>query len=403
MKHGLFAVLLIVATQTLAQTKPAQRVPAGIATSDSPGAMALKSPQDIFKLVSPSVFIVEALDASGQAISMGSAVAVASDAIVTNDHVIAEGKAWRVRKGDRTWPASVTNDDPAHDICRLRVARLNARPVTLRHSPAVEVGERVYAVGSPVGLEISLSEGLVSGIRHVPTGDMIQITAPISKGSSGGGLFDSSGRLIGLTTSYIQGGQNLNFAVPASLIATLDSHPVTAASVSHEQEPVFRAAVLVFYGFELLKKRDPDGKADDKALTDALAAFVGAHQLEPDWAEPFFGIGLVDESLGDSRAAATAYENAVKRKPDDAVGWYSLGLQYQRLRDFDKAIIAHKTAVALKPDYCEGWARLLALYGLNPDRRRETVEAYMKVKELATVQGSNCQEYEQTLRPLVFP
>jgi tetratricopeptide (TPR) repeat protein len=103
------------------------------------------------------------------------------------------------------------------------------------------------------------------------------------------------------------------------------------------------------------------------------------------------------------KAAASAYEKAVELKPDDAATWYSLGLQYQRLADYDKAIAAHKTAVALKPDHCDAWARLVALYALSQDKRREAIEAYMKVKELAAVKGSTCQEYEQTLRPFVVP
>jgi len=367
------------------------------------GSVAPLSAHDVFKLVSPSVFIVEALDASGAVISMGSGVAISSNAVATNDHVIAGGKTWRVRQGEKSWSASLTHDDAAHDICRLQIAALNARPVKLRRVANIEIGERVYAVGSPAGLEISLSEGIVSGIRHLPTGDLIQMMAAISKGSSGGGLFDSSARLIGLTTSYIQDGQSLNFAVPADFVSTVDSHPANSASIAHDQDPAFQAGVFIFYGLELLSKRQPDGAIDKKTATDAFLAFTHAWQLEPNWPEPWVGMGMADEALGDSKAAASAYEKAVELKPDDAATWYSLGLQYQKLADYDKAIAAHKTAVALKPDYCDAWARLVALYALSQDKRLEAIEAYMKVKELAAVKGSTCQEYELTLRHFVVP
>ncbi len=142
---------------------------------------------------------------------------------------------------------------------------------------------------------------------------------------------------------------------------------------------------------------------DQKAAIDAFVAFIRAGQLEPDWPEPFVGIGLVDDALGEYKAAAIAYENAVKRKPDDALNWYSLGLEYQQLGDFEKAIAAHKTAVALKPDFCDAWGRLAAIYLLIQDKRREAIEAYMKVKALATVEGPSCQEHEQALRPFVVP
>ena len=367
------------------------------------GSVATLSAQDVFKLVSPSVFIVESLDVNGAVITMGSGVAVSSDAVVTNDHVISDGKAWRVRQGEKSWSASVTHDDAAHDICRLHVAGLKVRPVSLRRIANIEIGERVYAVGSPAGLEISMSEGIVSGIRNLPEGDMIQMTAAISKGSSGGGLFDSSGRLIGLTTSYVEGGQSLNFALPADLVSTLDSHPANSASMAHDRGPAFQAGVWIFYGLELVKKHAAEGAMDQKTAIDAFVAFIRAGQLEPDWPEPFVGIGLVDDALGEHKAAAIAYENAVKRKPDDAVIWYSLGLQYQELGEYEKAIAAHKTAIALKPDDCNAWGRLAAIYLLIQDKRREGIEAYMKVKTLAPVQGSSCQQYEQTLRPLVVP
>jgi tetratricopeptide (TPR) repeat protein len=136
---------------------------------------------------------------------------------------------------------------------------------------------------------------------------------------------------------------------------------------------------------------------------DAITAFIHAWRLEPNWEQPFLGMGLADDILGDREAAASAYKKAIELKPDDAIAWYSLGLAYQKLGDYDKAIAAHKTAVALKPDYCDAWGRLAAIYALKQDKRREAIEAYMKVKELATVQGPSCQEIEQTLRPFVVP
>lgn len=90
--------------------------------------------------------------------------------------------------------------------------------VQLGSSEALKIGQRVYAVGSPIGLELTLSEGVVSGFRGVKNGRYIQTTAAISPGSSGGGLFDDEGRLIGLVTFYFKDGQQLNFAAPVDWI-----------------------------------------------------------------------------------------------------------------------------------------------------------------------------------------
>ena len=77
------------------------------------------------------------------------------------------------------------------------------------------MGERVYTVGAPQGLELSLAEGIVSSKRTIDGGRFIQTSAPMSSGSSGGGLFDAYGHLVGITTSILKNSQNLNFAIPA--------------------------------------------------------------------------------------------------------------------------------------------------------------------------------------------
>ena len=109
-----------------------------------------------------------------------------------------------------------------------------ALPTLPVRSTALKVGEPAFAVGAPQGLELSISQGIVSQLRPTPLGKdpMIQTTAAISQGSSGGGLFDSDGRLVGLTTLYYKEGQSLNFAVPISFVALLrntSSKPQAAA------------------------------------------------------------------------------------------------------------------------------------------------------------------------------
>ena len=95
--------------------------PAQAHTAQSPGAL---TPQEVFKRVSPSVFIVEALDSKGEVIALGSAVAVAPDQVVTNQHVVEDAVRVRVRRGNGTWSAKVTHANADHDLCRLRVEGL---------------------------------------------------------------------------------------------------------------------------------------------------------------------------------------------------------------------------------------------------------------------------------------
>ena len=179
------------------------------------------SPDELFRHVAPSVFVVEASDDRGSVATAGSGVAVGIDQVVTNKHVIDSADSVRLRKGNKTWRATVARFDPEHDLCELKVQDLRAPLVPLRASSGLIVGEQVYAVGAPEGLELTLSEGLISGLREFDGGGVIQTTAPISHGSSGGGLFDEQGRLIGITTFFVKEGQNLNFALPADWVIAL--------------------------------------------------------------------------------------------------------------------------------------------------------------------------------------
>lgn len=145
--------------------------------------------------------------------ALGSAVALAPEIAVTNCHVVANRPFVAVVEGNSGAPAEIVDARP-NDICLLRVRGMTLKPVAaLRPSVELKVGERVYAIGNPRGLERSLSEGLLSGVRMRAGVRIVQSTAPISPGSSGGALFDAQGRLIGITTFKSRSDPELNFAV----------------------------------------------------------------------------------------------------------------------------------------------------------------------------------------------
>lgn len=150
--------------------------------------------------------------------------------VSTNHHVIEGYREVTVTlfldDGNRSVPGTVVETDPAHDLALIEIrppARL--RPVRLGSSDRLQVGQEVVAIGNPLGLESTVSSGIVSQIREIEDvsirGRLIQTTAPISPGSSGGGLFDRSGRVVGITTMQAVIGQNLNFAVPVERLKDL--------------------------------------------------------------------------------------------------------------------------------------------------------------------------------------
>ncbi|MFM9886709.1 MAG: trypsin-like peptidase domain-containing protein [Burkholderiales bacterium] len=192
----------------------------GIALSVPSTALCL-SPEEVFRKAAQSVVTIEVLDKSLRSFAFGSGVIVDDQQVVTNCHVIAEGSGIRVLKDGRRFIGSRTYSDPERDLCLLEVNGLPGRKADFSSRRTITPGTRVFAIGSPRGLELSISEGLVSGLREFKDSYLIQTSAPISKGSSGGGLFNDNGELEGITTSGMRDGQNLNFALPAFLIVEL--------------------------------------------------------------------------------------------------------------------------------------------------------------------------------------
>ena len=188
------------------------------------GAAAL-TPAEVYALVSPSVWRVVTYDVDGLQLAQGSAVVVGAEALATNCHVLARAKRVVVRHEKTSFDARLELWDTPRDVCQLRAAGLAAPAVRIAPTASVVVGANVYAIGTPRGLELTMSAGLVSSLRKNASGQvvLVQTSASISGGSSGGGLFDDSGALVGLTTigSVTGDAQNLNFAIPADWIVDL--------------------------------------------------------------------------------------------------------------------------------------------------------------------------------------
>jgi hypothetical protein len=196
---------------------------AALALCVGAGNAAALEPDVLFARVSPSVWVVRTFDAQERPLSAGSAVVVAPGRLVTNCHVLAKSSRLVIRQNNVSYDATLEYPDVERDLCQIKVENFRAPVVAMAPAGTVRVGQRVYAIGSPRGLENTLSEGLLSGLRGEQDGGkrVLQTTAALSPGSSGGGLFDSEGRLLGITTFSVKESSNLNFAVPSDLIAEI--------------------------------------------------------------------------------------------------------------------------------------------------------------------------------------
>jgi hypothetical protein len=171
----------------------------------------------------------------GHAVSQGSGFLISKDGrIVTNYHVIENGSSAIVKLPDGAFFAvdGVVASDKARDVAVIQANGQNFKTLILGNSDRVQVGEEVVAIGNPLSLESTVSNGIVSGIRTIEGkgGQFLQITTPISPGSSGGPLFNIAGEVVGITTLYLEGGENLNFAIPINDVKRL----LLAGSTVHE-------------------------------------------------------------------------------------------------------------------------------------------------------------------------
>ncbi|MBT9177227.1 MAG: putative serine protease HtrA [Firmicutes bacterium] len=173
---------------------------------------------DVFARVSPAVVHIRTFDSTGRGLAQGSGFIVRQDGfIVTNEHVIRNAHSATVTLADGTRHAMqrVLSQSVTRDIAVIRINATNLPTVTLGEHASVRTGDKILTIGNPLGLSNTIAEGLVSARSRTVGGLVyIQISAPISPGSSGGVLVDYQARVIGVTTSFFVGGQNLNLAIP---------------------------------------------------------------------------------------------------------------------------------------------------------------------------------------------
>ena len=202
---------------------------------------AALTPAEVFAQVSASVWRVQTLDADGLLLGQGSAVVVAPGKLVTNCHVLARARRVLLRRDGQANGVSARLElwDVMRDLCQLDVPSVNARPVPLAAAAQAQVGQPAYAIGHPKGLDLTMSAGLVSSFRRNTAGQLIliQTSAAISGGSSGGGLFNDQGQLLGLTTLEMAAAQNLNFAIPADWIRDLPRRHAAARAAEAAARP----------------------------------------------------------------------------------------------------------------------------------------------------------------------
>ena len=368
---------------------------------------------ELVRRIKPSAVAIETFDSRGEKLSRGSGFFIDTDRVVTNRHVIDNAFRAEVHSynGSVYQVKGVIAVDAEGDLALLRVdAPPNqVRPLVLDKTSPQE-GESVVVIGNPLGLEGSVTNGIVSAVRDIPTfGRIIQITAPISPGSSGSPVVNMQGQVIGIATLQITGGQSVNFAIPSERISQLQGGvllPLSELVAASGRNKRAKAVQAFRDGLSFLSQDDCEKALPyfEKAVesdnnyaeawaqtgfcreklgrhTEAIDASKRAVSLRPA-AESYFNIGLASYYLKNYREAAENYRQAIRLDPYNAAdAHYALGLVYRDWGRPEEEIQAYKQAIKLKPDYASAYERLGSRY-LKSKKYAEAIETFKQLVAL---------------------
>ena len=338
-------------------------------------------PEIAEKALAATVYL-EMQDSNGLPLGFGSGFFVKPNLIATNYHVIAgaaSGTAKLVGKHTTYKIEGFTATDKYNDLALLKVSASGIKPLPLGNSDAVKIGETIYVAGNPKGLEGTFSDGIISSRRGGYAKGRLQMTAPISPGSSGGPVLNAKGEVIGVSFMILEGGQNLNFAIPSLYLKTLLALSGTAKPLS-QGKPSISAETYFIWGNIKYRSGDYKGALDDytQALhlkPDDTEAYynrgtakikLGQHfaaiqdfdmaiQLEPDLAEAYYNRGTAKQNLGQHFAAIQDFDMAIQLEPDDAIAYNDRGNAKHHLGQYSAAIQDFDMAIQLEPDDTEAY------------------------------------------------
>ncbi|MGB9603497.1 MAG: tetratricopeptide repeat protein [Verrucomicrobiia bacterium] len=311
---------------------------------------------EIVERVKPSILVVLSYAKEGNVVGQGTGFFISySGEVITCRHVVANAERVVVKTSTGRIYAvlQIVAEDVAGDIARLavRIPSSEVKPLQLS-STAPREGERIIVIGNPLGLELTVSDGIISAFRNTPNGRMIQFTAPISPGSSGSPVFNMKGEVVGIVNGGKPEGQNLNFAVPSERIAKLNrvKGKIFGGQIGTTplppQQPQAPKEDALAKGLNYLEKEE---------FKTALAYFEEVARLNPDNARVHFYIGVCKQAIGESAEAIEAFSAAIRLKADYAEAYYGLGVSYDELKKYSEASLAYNQAIRINPAFSEAY------------------------------------------------
>jgi len=327
----------------------------------------------LVKRVEPSIVAIITYNREGNILGQGSGFFVNPGGdVVTNYHVLHGAVRAEIRTTEgKEYPVKlVLAEDREGDLIQVSVdiPKETVHPLPIM-SALPEVGERIIVVGTPLGLEKTVSDGIVSAIREVPKmGRIIQITAPISQGSSGSPVINMKGEVVGVVSFFVMLGQNLNFTIPGEKVAELKEGagiPLAEREESRIKDWLGSAEGLYATGLRYIGLEN---------FERALFYFVETVKRNPNNSDAYFQIGYCTAKLGSYEDAIGAYQQAIRIKPRDGDAHNNLCTAYGRVGRYEEAIESCRRAIQLRPDFAEAYNNLgWSYHGQN--RYAEAIES----------------------------
>lgn len=366
-----------------------------------------------------AVVTIYILDKDGVDIASGSGFIIDSKGLIaTNYHVISkviEEKnifvIVRMEDGTLRYVESILLYDEINDLAILKIdGGKSDLPKIKLATEITKQGQDIVVIGSPLGLETTVSTGIISGIREK---GLIQITAPISPGSSGGPVLNLRGEVIGITTFIIVGGQNLNFAIPIKYLSALMSETkkqkrrveiaLPKKNTTPESSPKADLSQLTdgddeeylreIVRFKMEVMNNPENV---RAHFDLCKAYINlklynvgvkqceqALQIDSTFGAAYFALAQAYRGQGffeKGRKVTESLMDVIKMNPKNQWLYYYLGQVHYECGDYQKAVEAFRDAIKIDPGFVEG-RLILGLSSLSVGDIDTAVEQYLILKE----------------------
>ena len=365
----------------------------------------------LVKKIQPAVVTVVAYDADKNVTNLGSGFFIDNlGDLITNYHVLDGAYTAQIKTYDRKlYPIEwVVAENKHADLIKVR-AKIPESSIHWISVTETEpsVADRVLVVGSPMGLEQTVSEGIISAFREMPViGKVFQLSAPISPGSSGSPVINMKGKVVGVVSFQAVKGQNLNFAVSSAGILNLKSDAAiktlsewtydikmkTPKLVEKLCKEGFRFSIRGEFKDALNYFKQATETSPDDTLAwyglgscydgldqqkEAIAAFKHVIRIDPKNAEAYFNIARYYRKIGRYKDAIDAYNRAVSFDPDHAPSYFDLGVVYERLEDLENSEKAFKQVLRIHPNHASTLLQLGMIYSRQA-RYHKAVESYQK-------------------------